>query len=64
MISPELGKAAFRWAIFLVVVSGLLLLLLVKPGTPQFVITVVMLAAGALFGAVVFVLVRIGARRP
>lgn len=63
MISPELGKAAFRWAIFLVVVSGLLLLL-VKPGTPQFVITVVMLAAGALFGAVVFVLVRIGARRP
>ncbi|MBM7787700.1 hypothetical protein [Tenggerimyces flavus] len=63
MISPELGKAAFRWAIFLVVVSGLLLLL-VKPGTPQFVITVVMLAAGALFGTVVFVLVRIGARRP
>jgi hypothetical protein len=63
VISPELGKAAFRWAVFIVVVAGLLLLI-VEPGTPQFVITVVMLAAGALFGAVVFVLVRIGARRP
>lgn len=64
MISPELGKAAFRWAVFIVVVSGLLLLI-VEPGTPQFVITVMMLAAGALFAVVVFVLVRIGtSRRP
>lgn len=62
MISPELGMTAFRWAVFMVVMSGLLLLV-VEPGTPQFVITVMMLAAGAVFAVVIFVLVRIGAHR-
>ncbi|WP_020575701.1 hypothetical protein [Actinopolymorpha alba] len=58
MISPGVGQAAFRWAAFIVVFSGILLLM-VKPGTPAFVITVFMMVAGVLFAALISVLVRI-----
>lgn len=61
MINPGLAHVALRWAAFIVVVT-LLLLLFVRPGTPQFVITVLMLAIGLLFGSVIFVLARIGQR--
>lgn len=61
MISPELAHVALRWAAF-IVVATLMLLMFVQPGTPQFVITVFMLAIGLLFGAVIFVLARIRKR--
>lgn len=61
MISPGVGQAAFRWAMFIVVFSGILLLF-VRPGTPSFVITVFMLAVGLVFAALIFVLVRINKR--
>jgi hypothetical protein len=53
MFSPELGQAAFRWAIFIVLVAGGLLLTL-TPGTPEFAVTVLTLLIGlALLGIVV-----------
>jgi len=58
MIGPGAGAAAFRWAAFLIV-SGGLLLFVVEPGTPEFVITVFMLGLGVLFAAGIAVLVRI-----
>lgn len=61
MIGTGAGQAAFRWAVFIVVFAGLLLLM-VDPGTPQFVITVFMMVVGVLFAAAVFVLVRIRKR--
>lgn len=61
MIGPGVGQVAFRWAAFIVVASGLMLLV-VRPGTPEFVITVVMLVVGLAFGAGVFALVRLPAR--
>lgn len=61
MISPELAQAATRLAAF-IVVAALLLLLFVRPGSPQFVITVFMLAIGLLFAAVILVLARIRKR--
>ncbi|REF38151.1 hypothetical protein [Thermasporomyces composti] len=61
MISPGVGQVAFRWAVFLIVFSGILLLF-VQPGTASFVITVFMLVVGLLFAALVFVLVRIDKR--
>ncbi len=57
MIGPGAGQAAFRWAAFIAVLAGLLLLV-VKPGSPEFVITVLMLGTGVLFAAAVAVLVR------
>jgi hypothetical protein len=57
MISPQLGSAAFRIIVFLVVTS-LILLPFVKPGSAEFVVTIVTLAIGVCFGVVLFVLVR------
>lgn len=57
MLSPELGRAAFRLATFLVVVS-LGLLLFVESGSAEYVVTVVTLVVGVLLGAVVGFLVR------
>ena len=61
MIGPGAGQVAFRWATFIVVLSGLMLLV-TRPGSPEFVITVVMLVVGLVFGAGVFALVRLPAR--
>ncbi|GAA5002654.1 hypothetical protein [Actinopolymorpha pittospori] len=61
MISTGAGQVAFRWAVTIVIFAGLLLLM-VDPGTPQFVITLFMMVVGALFAAAVFVLVRIKKR--
>ena len=57
MISPQLGKAAFRIIMFITVTS-LLVLPFVKPGSAEFVVTVVTLVIGICFGVVLFVLVR------
>lgn len=57
MLSPQLGKAAFVWAVFIALISGLLMLG-TEPGTPGFVISAIMLGLGVVFGAVVVLLVR------
>ena len=58
MISPELGRAAFRSAMLIVLVA-LGLLVVLSPGTPEFAITVITLAVGVLFMALIFALVRL-----
>jgi uncharacterized membrane protein len=57
MISPQLGRAVFRIIVFITVTS-LIVLPFVKPGSAEFVVTVVALAIGVCFGVVLFVLVR------
>jgi hypothetical protein len=57
MLSPELGRALLQWVVFIVLLSGAMLLVL-DPGTPAFAITVVTLGFGLLFGGVLVVLVR------
>ena len=44
-MSAEVGKAAFRWAIFIVLVSAALLATL-QPGTREFAVTVLTLFIG------------------
>jgi hypothetical protein len=58
MLSPELGRVAFRWAIFIVLVAGGLLATL-RPGTPEFAITVLTLLIGVLFLGVIIVWIRV-----
>ena len=57
MLSPELGRAVFRMATFLVLVS-LGLLLVLEPGSAEHVVTVVTLIVGLLLGGIVAFLVR------
>ena len=58
MLSPEVGRYAFRWAIFIVLLAvGLLVTL--SPGTPEFAITLLTLLIGLLFLGVIVVFVRI-----
>ncbi|MBN1249045.1 MAG: hypothetical protein JXC32_15405 [Anaerolineae bacterium] len=57
MLSPDLGRAAFRMAVFLVVVS-LGLLLFVEAHSAEFVATLITLAIGLIFGVVIIVIVR------
>lgn len=57
MISPQLGRAVFRIIVFITVTS-LILLPFVRPGSAEFVVTVVTLAIGICFGVVLYVLVR------
>ena len=47
-MNPELGLAWFRVAIFITLVSGVLLLFL-TPGTAEFIISVASLAVGVAF---------------
>lgn len=57
-MSPEVGRAAFGIAIFIIVVAvGLLLVL--PSGTPEFAITVVSLLIGLAFLGLVVVMVRV-----
>lgn len=58
MVSPELGKAAFRSALFIILVA-LGLLAVLSPGTPEFAVTVLSLGVGLLFLGVITVLVRL-----
>jgi hypothetical protein len=58
MLSPEIGRVAFRWAMFIVLVAiGLLATL--TPGTPEFAVTVLTLLIGGLFIGVIVVCVRV-----
>ena len=56
-VDPELGKAALRWALFMIVLAGGMLLFL-TPGSPQFYITVFTLLIGIAFFGLVVLLVR------
>lgn len=58
MLSPQLGKVAFVWAVFITLISGLMLLG-TEPGSPGFAISAIMLGLGVVFGAVVVLLVRL-----
>ncbi len=60
-MSPELGRAAFRLAVFIVVVA-LGLLLIVPRCTAEFVITLVSLGIGLVFSALVVLLVWVSGR--
>ena len=62
-VGPELAKALLRWIVFIMLLSGVGILA-AKPGTPAFVLSVVMLGFAAVFGAVLLVVVRLLARRP
>ncbi len=56
-MSPQLGAAAFKIASFLVVVSiGLLFTL--DANSAEFVVTILTLVIGIVFGALVIVIVR------
>lgn len=58
MLSPDVGRSAFRWAIWIVLVAvGLLATL--RPGTPEFAITLLTLIIGLVFLGVVVVLLRL-----
>lgn len=57
MISPQLGRAALRIIMF-VIVTALILLPFVKPQSAEFVVVIVTLTIGILCGVVLFVLVR------
>lgn len=56
-VDPELGKAGFRWALFIIVAAGAMLLFL-TPGSAQFYVTLFTLIIGLAFLALVIFLVR------
>ena len=56
-MSPELGRAAFRMAMF-VAFPSFVLLLFQQPGTAEFVVTVMALVVGLAFMGTIIVLVR------
>jgi hypothetical protein len=58
VIGPGAGLAAFRWAVFIAVLAGLLLLA-VEPGSAEFVITALMLGVSVVFAVVIVILVRV-----
>jgi hypothetical protein len=60
-MNPQLGKAWFQAASFITVVSAILLFFQ-KPGTAEFVVTVLSLIIGAVFMALVIVMVKFFSR--
>jgi hypothetical protein len=58
MLSPEVGRHAFGWAIFILLVAGGLLATL-RPGTPEFAITLLTLLIGLLFMGILVVCIRL-----
>jgi Sec-independent protein secretion pathway component TatC len=61
-MTPQIGRAALGWATFLVLASVVLLLML-TPGTPEFVVTLFTLCLGLLLGLVVVVGLFVTRRR-
>ena len=57
MIGPQIGKAAFTWGL-LITAAAAALLVVVRPGTAEFVITLITLGIGLGFMGLVIVLVR------
>ena len=60
-MSPEIGQAGFRLALFLVVCSGVLLFV-VPRGTAEFAITVVTLLIGLAFSGLIALFIRVFGR--
>ena len=58
MLAPELGRAALRLAL-LIVVMALGLLITLRPGSPEFAITVLTLLIGLAFIGVIVLFVRV-----
>ena len=58
MISPQLGRTAFRIAFMMVFVSGVLLFVL-SPGTAEFFVSVLTLVLGLVFAGMIAILVRV-----
>jgi hypothetical protein len=60
-MNPQIGRAAFTLAIFIIVISALLLPFLERDSA-EFVVTVLALAAGALTILLIAILARLGRR--
>ena len=60
-VDPELGKAAMRLSLLIILLAGGMLFMLPQ-GTAQYYITVITLGIGVLFLAAVIVLVRVFSR--
>jgi hypothetical protein len=60
-MDPETGRAVFRIAFFVILMSALMLPFL-TPGTPEFVVDMIALGVGLIFAAAIFLLVRRSAR--
>ncbi|MCS7220385.1 MAG: hypothetical protein RML36_00805 [Anaerolineae bacterium] len=60
-MDPQIGRAGFRIAFYVTMVSAALLFFL-RPGTAEFVVTALSLLVGLLFGAVIVGIVWITAR--
>ena len=58
MISPQLGRTAFRIAFMMVSVSAVLLFVL-SPGTAEFFVSVLTLILGLVFAGMIAILVRV-----
>ncbi|MBO0701745.1 MAG: hypothetical protein J2P38_02355 [Candidatus Dormibacteraeota bacterium] len=58
MISPEVGKLAFTWALLLIMAS-IGLLFIEKHGSPEFFITIFTLVIGVIFLGLVALAVRV-----
>jgi preprotein translocase subunit Sss1 len=57
MISPQLGRAIFRIALYITLVSAVLMLFL-KPDSAEFVVTAVTLLIGLVFIVLIVLIVR------
>ena len=58
VLSPEIGKAAFRVAMLIVLLAAGLLVTL-RPDTPEFAITVLTLLIGLIFVGTIAALVKL-----
>jgi hypothetical protein len=56
-MSPQLGQAAFRLGLYITVMA-LVLLVFLKPGSAEFVVTIVTLFSGLTFLGLVALVVR------
>ncbi len=57
MLSPELGRAVFRIAFYMVLTSAVLLLLL-RPGSAEFIVAALALIIGLIFVGIIALIVR------
>ena len=58
MISPQMGRTAFRIAFFMISVSAIMIFVLI-PGTAEYWVSVLTLVLGLVFVGIIFVLVRV-----
>ena len=58
MISPQIGRAAFRIAFVMVAVS-IIMVFVLTPGSAEYWVSVLTLVLGLLFTGIIFVLVRL-----